>query len=114
MYSAEDRRMRSASSSAAYFGRVFGDLTLRDTVRPLLVPCYDLPTRAPFFSRADAAQSPAQDFRLRNACALPGELIIDHNTRIEQCLVFQRVRPLAVVSPSSHRMLRITIRLAIK
>uniref|UniRef100_A0A0D3GM71 PNPLA domain-containing protein n=1 Tax=Oryza barthii TaxID=65489 RepID=A0A0D3GM71_9ORYZ len=50
--------------------QVFGELTLRDTVRPVLVPCYDLATRAPFlFSRADAAQSPAYDFRLRDACA---------------------------------------------
>ncbi|RCV09455.1 hypothetical protein SETIT_2G030200v2 [Setaria italica] len=52
------------------FGRALGDLTLRDTVRPVLVPCYDLATRAPFlFSRADAAESPAHDFRLRDVCA---------------------------------------------
>ncbi|TVU41146.1 hypothetical protein EJB05_14644, partial [Eragrostis curvula] len=91
MYSAEDalgfflRRVRRGSWSASRagagglmalrrrataFGRVFGELTLRDTVRPVLVPCYDLATRAPFlFSRADAAQSPAHDFRLRDVCA---------------------------------------------
>ncbi|CAD6226859.1 unnamed protein product [Miscanthus lutarioriparius] len=66
-------RLRSPTSSpaaAAGFGRALGDLTLRDTVRPLLVPCYDLATRAPFlFSRADAAESPAHDFRLRDVCA---------------------------------------------
>uniref|UniRef100_A0A0D9WVE4 Patatin n=1 Tax=Leersia perrieri TaxID=77586 RepID=A0A0D9WVE4_9ORYZ len=54
----------------AAFDKVFGETTLRDTVRPVLVPCYDLATRAPFlFSRADADNSPAYDFRLRDACA---------------------------------------------
>ncbi|TKV92344.1 hypothetical protein SEVIR_9G158000v4 [Setaria viridis] len=52
------------------FRRVFGDATLRDTVAPLLVPCYDLATAAPFvFSRADAVESDAFDFRLRDICA---------------------------------------------
>ncbi|KAL6880239.1 hypothetical protein ACP4OV_011804 [Aristida adscensionis] len=62
------RRSRAAASA---FRKVFGDeLTLRDTLRPVLVPCYDLATRAPFlFSRADAAESPAYDFRLRDVCA---------------------------------------------
>jgi hypothetical protein len=50
--------------------RVFGDATLRDTVAPLLVPCYDLGTAAPFvFSRADAVESDSFDFRLRDVCA---------------------------------------------
>ncbi|RLN38796.1 patatin-like protein 3 [Panicum miliaceum] len=49
---------------------VFGDATLRDTVAPLLVPCYDLATAAPFvFSRADAVESDGFDFRLRDVCA---------------------------------------------
>uniref|UniRef100_A0A0A9EGP4 Patatin n=1 Tax=Arundo donax TaxID=35708 RepID=A0A0A9EGP4_ARUDO len=85
MYSAEDalafllRRVRRGWSGggglvvrrhAAAFGKAFGELTLRDTVRPVLVPCYDLATRAPFlFSRADAAESPAYDFWLRDVCA---------------------------------------------
>ena len=52
------------------FRRVFGDATLRDTVAPLLVPCYDLGTAAPFvFSRADAVESDSFDFRLRDVCA---------------------------------------------
>jgi hypothetical protein len=60
----------SSSAAAAAFGRALGDLTLRDTVRPVLVPCYDLATRAPFlFSRADAAERAAHDFRLRDVCA---------------------------------------------
>ncbi|RLM99766.1 patatin-like protein 3 [Panicum miliaceum] len=50
--------------------RVFGDATLRDTVAPLLVPCFDLATAAPFlFSRADAVESDSFDFRLRDVCA---------------------------------------------
>lgn len=52
------------------FRRVFGDATLRDTVAPLLVPCYDLATAAPFmFSRADAVESDSFDFRLSDVCA---------------------------------------------
>ena len=52
------------------FRKLFGDLTLRDTVRPVLVPCYDLATRGPFlFSRADAVETRAYDFRLRDVCA---------------------------------------------
>ncbi|XP_062186431.1 patatin-like protein 3 [Phragmites australis] len=86
MYSAEDAlgfllcRVRCGWSAragglvrrpaAAAFGKAFGELTLRDTMRPVLVPCYDLATRAPFlFSRADAAESPAYNFRLRDVCA---------------------------------------------
>ncbi|KAL7151399.1 hypothetical protein ABFS83_04G028300 [Erythranthe nasuta] len=43
-------------------GRV---LTLKDTCKPLLVPCFDLNSSAPFvFSRADAIQSPSFDFDL--------------------------------------------------
>ena len=49
---------------------VLGDATLKDTVAPLLVPCYDLATAAPFvFSRADAVESDSFDFRLRDVCA---------------------------------------------
>ncbi|KAF7074513.1 hypothetical protein CFC21_079370 [Triticum aestivum] len=52
------------------FRRVFGDATLRDTVAPVLVPCYDLATGAPFmFSRADAVESDSFDFRLTDVCA---------------------------------------------
>ncbi|TKV90993.1 hypothetical protein SEVIR_9G065300v4 [Setaria viridis] len=55
---------------AAAFRKLFGDLTLRDTVRPVLVPCYDLATGGPFlFSRADAVETRAYDFRLRDVCA---------------------------------------------
>ncbi|KAL6214707.1 hypothetical protein ACLB2K_014139 [Fragaria x ananassa] len=52
-------------------------LTLKDTCKPLLVPCYDLKSSAPFvFSRADASESSSFDFELRQVCratsATPG------------------------------------------
>ncbi|XP_042475162.1 probable inactive patatin-like protein 9 [Macadamia integrifolia] len=44
-------------------------LTLRDTCKPLLVPCYDLNSSAPFvFSRADASESQSFDFELWKVC----------------------------------------------
>ncbi|KAJ1266339.1 hypothetical protein BS78_08G143400 [Paspalum vaginatum] len=61
---------RGDRDRSAPLRRVFGDATLRDTVAPLLVPCYDLATAAPFlFSRADAVESDSFDFRLRDVCA---------------------------------------------
>lgn len=52
-------------------------LTLRDTLKPVLVPCYDLSSTAPFlFSRADALETDSYDFRLWEVCratsAVPG------------------------------------------
>lgn len=44
-------------------------LTLRDTCKPLLVPCFDLNSSAPFvFSRADAIESLSFDFELSKVC----------------------------------------------
>lgn len=44
-------------------------LTMKDTCKPLLVPCYDLKTSAPFvFSRAGASESPSFDFELWKVC----------------------------------------------
>ncbi|XP_057963705.1 probable inactive patatin-like protein 9 [Malania oleifera] len=44
-------------------------LTLKDTCKPLLVPCFDLNSSAPFvFSRADASESPSFDFELWKVC----------------------------------------------
>ncbi|CAL4918062.1 unnamed protein product [Urochloa decumbens] len=64
------RRGARGGGGDRVFQRVFGDATLRDAVAPLLVPCYDLATAAPFvFSRADAVESDAYDFRLRDVCA---------------------------------------------
>ncbi|XP_010920397.3 patatin-like protein 7 isoform X1 [Elaeis guineensis] len=43
--------------------------TLRDTVKPVLIPCFDLRSSAPLvFSRADALESESYDFRLWEVC----------------------------------------------
>ncbi|XP_022992532.1 probable inactive patatin-like protein 9 [Cucurbita maxima] len=45
------------------------DLSLKDTCKPLLVPCFDLRSSAPFvFSRADASESPSFNFELWKVC----------------------------------------------
>ncbi|XP_020584922.1 patatin-like protein 6 [Phalaenopsis equestris] len=48
----------------------FGEsLTLRDTLKPVLIPCYDLHSSAPLvFSRADALENESFDFRLWEVC----------------------------------------------
>ncbi|XP_050386186.1 patatin-like protein 6 [Argentina anserina] len=44
-------------------------LTLKDTLKPVLIPCYDLSSTAPFlFSRADALETESYDFRLWEVC----------------------------------------------
>ncbi|KAF5742536.1 PATATIN-like protein 6 IIB [Tripterygium wilfordii] len=53
-------------------------LTLKDTLKPVLIPCFDLSSTAPFlFSRADALESDSFDFRLWEVCratsAEPGQ-----------------------------------------
>ncbi|KAB8118173.1 hypothetical protein EE612_060880 [Oryza sativa] len=59
---------RGSSAERSSLRRVFGDATLRDTVR--CSSRYDLATAAPFlFSRADAVESGSFDFRLRDVCA---------------------------------------------
>ncbi|KAG1331845.1 patatin-like protein 3 [Cocos nucifera] len=53
-----------------FFRRLFGDTTLRDTVKPVLIPCYDLASGAPFvFSRVDAVETDGYDFLMREVCA---------------------------------------------
>lgn len=52
------------------FGKTFGGLTLKDTLKAVLVPCYDLNTGAPFvFSRADALEIDGYDFKIKDVCA---------------------------------------------
>ncbi|KAG2326411.1 hypothetical protein Bca4012_035375 [Brassica carinata] len=47
----------------------FAELTLKDTLKPVLIPCYDLASSAPFlFSRADALETDGYDFKLREVC----------------------------------------------
>ncbi|KAF7132056.1 hypothetical protein RHSIM_Rhsim09G0152300 [Rhododendron simsii] len=44
-------------------------LTLKDTLKPVLIPCYDLSSAASFvFSRADALETDSFDFRLLEVC----------------------------------------------
>ncbi|PKU61475.1 patatin-like protein 3 [Dendrobium catenatum] len=56
--------------SGGIFRRLFGESTLRDTIKPVLIPCYDLATGSPFvFSRADAVEADAFDFSIPEVCA---------------------------------------------
>lgn len=56
---------RQVSRPAKVFKKVFGDLTLKDTMKAVLIPCYDLTTGAPFvFSRADAWEMEGCDFTM--------------------------------------------------
>ncbi|KAL8041673.1 hypothetical protein ABFX02_10G179300 [Erythranthe guttata] len=49
--------------------KVFGEMTLKDTVKSVLIPCYDLRTGAPFvFSRADAMEMEGCDFTMAGVC----------------------------------------------
>lgn len=73
----------------AAFRKVFGDLTVRDAAKPLLIPCYDMASAAPFvFSRADAVEADAFDFPLWQVCAAacgvgPAEVAsLDGRTRL--------------------------------
>ncbi|MQM06009.1 hypothetical protein Taro_038829 [Colocasia esculenta] len=63
------RRERAGGSPGRILRRVFGEATLRDTVKPVLIPCYDMATRAPFlFSRADAVETGGYNFLMREVC----------------------------------------------
>ncbi|KAI4297044.1 hypothetical protein L6164_036953 [Bauhinia variegata] len=63
------RALRSPSKIEKVFGNIFGECTLKDTLKPVLIPCYDLITRAPFlFSRADALEMDGYDFKMRDVC----------------------------------------------
>lgn len=60
---------RNSSGRVKSFKKLFGEMTLKDTVRPVLVPCYDLTTGSPFlFSRADAIENEGYDFKVREVC----------------------------------------------
>ncbi|KAK6263562.1 hypothetical protein SCA6_018996 [Theobroma cacao] len=78
----KNRRKLFPTSSQGKFGRIFrpskvekllsktfGELTLKDTLKPVLIPCYDLSTHAPFlFSRADALEVDGYDFKMKDVC----------------------------------------------
>ncbi|XP_073124892.1 patatin-like protein 6 [Henckelia pumila] len=60
-----DKPMKESFTDAKT-GRV---LTLKDTLKPVLIPCYDLSSAAPFlFSRADALETDSYDFNLWEVC----------------------------------------------
>lgn len=59
----------SSESMERVLKEAFKGMTLRDTCKPLLVPCYDLNSSAPFvFSRTDAAESASFNFELWKVC----------------------------------------------
>ncbi|KAJ4702807.1 Patatin [Melia azedarach] len=63
------RRCFRASKVEKLLRKTFGECTLKDTVKPVLIPCYDLSTCAPFlFSRADALEMDGYDFKIRDVC----------------------------------------------
>ncbi|KAL3632372.1 hypothetical protein CASFOL_025356 [Castilleja foliolosa] len=63
-------RMRGpARSPSKILNRVFGDSTLKDTVKAVLIPCYDLSSGAPIlFSRADAVEMEGCNFKMAEVC----------------------------------------------
>ncbi|XP_058100151.1 patatin-like protein 7 [Magnolia sinica] len=99
---AENRRTISSPSRNGIFRRVFrqskseriyrkalSDYTLKDTLKPVLIPCYDLSSGAPFlFSRADALETDGFDFKMREVCSATSAgralemLSVDGSTRI--------------------------------
>ena len=53
------------------FAKTFGEsTTLKDTLKTVLIPCYDLSSNGPFvFSRADAVEFDGYDFKMKDVCA---------------------------------------------
>ncbi|XWS17962.1 hypothetical protein CRYUN_Cryun32bG0001200 [Craigia yunnanensis] len=63
------RRVFRPSRTQKLLNKTFGELTLKDTLKPVLVPCYDLSSHAPFlFSRADALEMDGYDFKMKDVC----------------------------------------------
>ncbi|KAE8658715.1 WD repeat-containing protein 49 isoform 1 [Hibiscus syriacus] len=63
------RRFFRPSGAKKLMGKTFGELTLKDTLKPVLIPCYDLCSNAPFlFSRADALEIDGYDFKMKDVC----------------------------------------------
>lgn len=59
----------SSSKPRKLFKKVFGDLTLKDTLKAVLIPCYDLTTGATvLLSRADALEMDGCDFSMADVC----------------------------------------------
>ncbi|CAB4307059.1 unnamed protein product [Prunus armeniaca] len=65
------RPTRAEKEREKLFRKTFGDqLSLKDTLKSVLIPCYDMSSRAPFlFSRADAVEMDGYDFKMKDVCA---------------------------------------------
>nr|GLL34956.1 patatin-like protein 6 [Ipomoea trifida] len=64
-----EKAMREAFAVSDGKTKTGRNLTLKDTLKPVLIPCYDLSSTAPFlFSRADALETDSFDFRLWEVC----------------------------------------------
>ncbi|KAK4752393.1 hypothetical protein SAY87_021191 [Trapa incisa] len=63
--------LRRFSRVERELAKIFGDsYTMKDTVKPVLIPCYDLSSDAPFvFSRTDALEMDGYDFRMKDVCS---------------------------------------------
>lgn len=62
-------RMFRSAKAEKVLGKIFGECTLKDTLKSVLIPCYDFFTRAPFlFSRADAVEMDSYDFKMADVC----------------------------------------------
>ncbi|KAJ4821983.1 hypothetical protein Tsubulata_007534 [Turnera subulata] len=60
---------RQGKSDEKVYRKLFGECSLKDTIKSVLIPCYDLATRAPFlFSRADALEMDGYDFKMSDVC----------------------------------------------
>ena len=60
----------SGKKTEKLFRKTLGECTLKDTLKSVLIPCYDLSSRAPFvFSRADAVEMDGYDFKMSDVCA---------------------------------------------
>ncbi|KAL7148635.1 hypothetical protein ABFS83_06G192100 [Erythranthe nasuta] len=61
--------LEKAMKEAFKDGKTGRSLTLKNTLKPVLIPCYDLTSTAPFlFSRADALETDSYDFNLWEVC----------------------------------------------
>jgi hypothetical protein len=74
------------------FRKTFGESTLKDTLKSVLIPCHDLSTNAPLlFSRADALEMDGYDFKMRDVCTATSAL-----RPVEIASVNRRTRLVAV------------------
>ncbi|KAL5977356.1 hypothetical protein ACLOJK_021702 [Asimina triloba] len=64
------RRLFRSPKAERVYRKAFSEYTLKDTLKPVLIPCYDLSSGAPFlFSRADAIETDGYDFKMMEVCS---------------------------------------------